>query len=140
MNHLGLRVIVVVAVLIGATSMLGAGALMAQTNLSGGIVEEIRVEGTQRIEPETVRSYLKVNPGDAFDAGALNEALNLAASVIETWRAPMPRLYRVILTNRTVLRRPDFAARRNVSGCLPTLRAATPRVKTGARSRGCRAM
>jgi hypothetical protein len=28
----------------------------AQSSMSGGIIKEIRVEGVQRIEPETVRS------------------------------------------------------------------------------------
>lgn len=47
----------------------------AQSIGSPGIIEEIRVEGTQRIEPETVRSYMKVNPGDPFDALLLDESL-----------------------------------------------------------------
>jgi outer membrane protein insertion porin family len=34
----------------------------------GGTVEEVRIEGSERIEPETVRSYLTVQPGDQFDA------------------------------------------------------------------------
>ena len=40
---------------------------VAQSLMSGGTISEIRVEGTQRIEPETVRSYLRLNPGDPFD-------------------------------------------------------------------------
>ena len=35
---------------------------------SGGTIQEIRIEGTQRVEPETVSSYLLVQPGDPFDA------------------------------------------------------------------------
>ena len=50
-------------------------AALAQSILSGGIIEEVRVEGTQRIEPETVRSYLRVNPGEPFDALLLDESL-----------------------------------------------------------------
>ncbi|HXZ69163.1 MAG TPA: POTRA domain-containing protein, partial [Alphaproteobacteria bacterium] len=39
------------------------------TNLiqPGGPIHQIRVVGTQRIEPETVLSYLAVQPGDPFD-------------------------------------------------------------------------
>ncbi|MFZ1990570.1 MAG: outer membrane protein assembly factor BamA, partial [Alphaproteobacteria bacterium] len=39
------------------------------TNLiePGGAIHQIRVVGTQRIEPETVLSYLAVQPGDPFD-------------------------------------------------------------------------
>ena len=41
----------------------------------GGTIAEIRIEGTQRVEPETVRSYLKVQPGDAFDADLIDKSL-----------------------------------------------------------------
>jgi outer membrane protein insertion porin family len=42
---------------------------------SGGTIEEIRIEGTQRVEPETVRSYLLVQPGDAFDPDRIDRSL-----------------------------------------------------------------
>ena len=48
---------------------------MAQTDLSGGVIDEIRIEGTQRIEPETVRSYMRINPGDPFDPVSLDKSL-----------------------------------------------------------------
>jgi len=48
---------------------------MAQTDLSGGVINEIRIEGTQRIEPETVRSYMRINPGDPFDPVSLDKSL-----------------------------------------------------------------
>lgn len=41
----------------------------------GGVIREIRVEGTQRVEPETVRSYLLVQPGDPFDADRIDRSL-----------------------------------------------------------------
>jgi outer membrane protein insertion porin family len=47
----------------------------AQSLMSGGIIKEIRIEGTQRIEPETVRSYMRVNPGDPFDPLRLDQSL-----------------------------------------------------------------
>jgi outer membrane protein insertion porin family len=40
-----------------------------------GTIREIRVEGVQRIEPETVRSYLTIHAGDAFDASKIDESL-----------------------------------------------------------------
>lgn len=53
----------------------------AQTSGSQAIVREIRIEGTQRIEPETVRSYMRVNPGDRFDPARLDRSLkNLFSS------------------------------------------------------------
>lgn len=42
---------------------------------SGGTIQEIRIEGTQRVEPETVRSYLLVQPGDAFDSDRIDGSL-----------------------------------------------------------------
>jgi outer membrane protein insertion porin family len=49
-----------------------AGAASAQ---QGGIIQEVRVEGTQRIEPETVRSYLAIQPGDPYDAERVDRSL-----------------------------------------------------------------
>ncbi len=42
---------------------------------SGGTISEIRIEGMQRVEPETVRSYLQVQPGDAFDSDRIDKSL-----------------------------------------------------------------
>jgi len=42
---------------------------------TGGIISEIRIEGTQRVEPETVKSYLLVQPGDPFDADRIDRSL-----------------------------------------------------------------
>jgi outer membrane protein insertion porin family len=57
-----------------------AGA-MAQSISSGDPIQEIRIEGNQRIEPETVRSYMQINPGDPFDAQRIDQALkNLFAT------------------------------------------------------------
>lgn len=38
-------------------------------------IRAIKVEGSQRIEPATVLSYINVQPGDPFDAELLNNAL-----------------------------------------------------------------
>ena len=42
---------------------------------TGGTIAAIRIEGTQRIEPSTVRSYLKIEPGQGFDAERLDQSL-----------------------------------------------------------------
>lgn len=47
----------------------------AQSISAGGTIDEIVVRGTQRIEATTVRSYLEVDPGDAFDTAKLNQSL-----------------------------------------------------------------
>ncbi|MCZ4282030.1 outer membrane protein assembly factor BamA [Kiloniella laminariae] len=49
--------------------------VLAQALMSGGTIDNIVVEGTQRIEPESVRSYMSVNPGDTFDPVLLNRSL-----------------------------------------------------------------
>jgi outer membrane protein insertion porin family len=50
-------------------------AAAPQPPAAGGRVNEVRVEGTERIEPETVRSYLLVQPGDPFDAERIDRSL-----------------------------------------------------------------
>ncbi|HEY6335708.1 MAG TPA: outer membrane protein assembly factor BamA, partial [Alphaproteobacteria bacterium] len=40
-----------------------------------GVVQEIRIEGSQRIEPSTVRSYLTIQLGDPFDSAKMDESL-----------------------------------------------------------------
>ncbi len=40
-----------------------------------GTIADIRIEGIQRIEPETVRSYLLLQPGDAWDPERIDRSL-----------------------------------------------------------------
>ncbi|GAA0570184.1 outer membrane protein assembly factor BamA [Caenispirillum bisanense] len=42
---------------------------------TGGVIRQIVVEGNQRIEPETVRSYMAVAEGDQFDPARLDQSL-----------------------------------------------------------------
>jgi outer membrane protein insertion porin family len=42
---------------------------------SGGTIQSIKVEGNQRIEAGTIRSYMLVQPGDPFDADRLDRSL-----------------------------------------------------------------
>ncbi len=58
-----------------ALMLLHTEAGNAQSLLEGGTIEEIRIEGSLRIDPRTIRSYMTVDPGDPFDAIALNETL-----------------------------------------------------------------
>jgi outer membrane protein insertion porin family len=59
-----------------ATSViaLSSGA-MAQEAFDGGIIRDVRVEGSQRIEGATVQSYLTVRAGDAFDPAKIDQSL-----------------------------------------------------------------
>jgi len=56
-----------------ATAETGRDAVELAQN--AGTINEIKVEGTQRIEPETVRSYLLVRTGDAFDPAKIDRSL-----------------------------------------------------------------
>jgi outer membrane protein insertion porin family len=68
--------VVVLAYLLSSAAWLGVPETsFAQSILSGGRIEAIRVEGTQRIEAATVRSYMRVNPGDPFDPVRLDDSL-----------------------------------------------------------------
>ncbi len=69
----GLALRFVLAVSLPVTT-LPLGASQAQIQ-SGGTIKEVRVEGTQRVEPETVRSYLVVQAGDPFDAARIDKSL-----------------------------------------------------------------
>lgn len=40
-----------------------------------GVVREIRIEGTQRVDPETVRSYMALGIGDRFEAEKLDDTV-----------------------------------------------------------------
>lgn len=70
-----------IAGVICCTLLVGVAGALAQSISSGDPIQEIRIEGNQRIEPETVRSYMQINPGDPFDAQRIDQALkNLFAT------------------------------------------------------------
>jgi len=76
---LGLNRILALCLVAACTTATSAIALaqgqmttVAQANFSGGTISDIRVEGTQRIEPTTVRSYIVVKPGDPFDPNRID--------------------------------------------------------------------
>jgi len=41
----------------------------------GTVVEEIRVVGTQRIDPSTVNAYMQIKPGERYDPAKVDESL-----------------------------------------------------------------
>lgn len=58
-----------VLILAGVTALAGTSARAAD------LVREIVVEGVQRIEPETVRSYMSLREGDEFEAEKVDKTL-----------------------------------------------------------------
>ncbi len=57
-----------------AADAAGQAALPA-TAANAGIVRAVLVRGTERLEPETVRSYLNLNIGDRYDRDRTDQAL-----------------------------------------------------------------
>ena len=62
--------------------MAPCGTASAQRNpaaeraaVAAGTIGSIRIDGIQRIEPETVRSYLLVQAGDAWDPERIDQSL-----------------------------------------------------------------
>ncbi|MCG8509146.1 MAG: outer membrane protein assembly factor BamA [Rhodospirillales bacterium] len=66
---------VVFAVSVAFSLLLTMGAERVAWAQSGDVVREIIVDGVQRIEPETVRSYLLIREGDNFDSLRINRSL-----------------------------------------------------------------
>jgi outer membrane protein insertion porin family len=57
---------------VAAVALMAADASFAQ---AGGSIREITVQGNQRVESETVKSYLSVAEGDPFDDGKIDKSL-----------------------------------------------------------------
>lgn len=73
-----LAVAVGLAITVGPVHMRMAAA---QEIFTGEPIRAIRIEGTQRIEPQTVRSYMQLDAGDPFSADLIDRALkNLFAT------------------------------------------------------------
>ncbi len=49
-----------------------AAPVLAQ---QGGVIKQITVQGNQRVEPETIRSYMSVAEGDPFDDAKIDKSL-----------------------------------------------------------------
>ena len=63
MRHIVWLTVVILGVWIGAAT--------AQESM----IESVLVEGNERIEAETVRSYMEIGPGDQYDSDAVNDSL-----------------------------------------------------------------
>lgn len=67
--------------IVGLMALVVAMPAAAQDIFTGEPIADIRVEGNQRIEQETVLSYMQLSPGDPFEAQRIDRALkNLFAS------------------------------------------------------------
>ncbi|MES1151555.1 MAG: outer membrane protein assembly factor BamA [Dongia sp.] len=77
-----LRVVFLALLGLGIALASGMGReAAAQTITSGEPIQQVVIEGNQRIEADTIRSYMEINPGDPFDASKVDKALkNLFAT------------------------------------------------------------
>ena len=69
---------VLAAALVAATAWVLSAAAQtrpASAAASGGTIGNVRIEGIQRIEPETVRSYLLLQAGDPWDPERVDRSL-----------------------------------------------------------------
>src|SRR5215471_12210339 len=77
-----LRVVFLALLGLGIALASGTGREAAAQNItSGEPIQQVIIEGNQRIEADTIRSYMEINPGDPFDAAKVDKALkNLFAT------------------------------------------------------------
>jgi outer membrane protein insertion porin family len=76
-------VLAVMAMLVGGllSPVLFVAPVLAQDAADAGVIEVIAVQGSQRIEPATIRTYVSVREGDPFDAVRIDRSLkNLFAT------------------------------------------------------------
>ena len=57
------------------SAMAGPGRDSLELAQNVGAIQDIIVEGTQRIEPDTVKSYLLIQEGDSFDPARIDRSL-----------------------------------------------------------------
>ncbi|MDO8606256.1 MAG: outer membrane protein assembly factor BamA [Phaeospirillum sp.] len=71
-----MRFVQCTGILMGATLLFGAAAGVAPAHAQdGGRLQTIVIQGTQRIEVETVKSYMAITEGDLYDADRVNRSL-----------------------------------------------------------------
>ncbi len=68
-------VFVLTAILLAFMPVFMMPASHAYAQSGGGVIREIVVEGSARVEPETIRSYLLVREGDTFDPLRVDRSL-----------------------------------------------------------------
>lgn len=57
------------------TAVFSAPAAAQQPFQQGETIQEVRIEGTQRVDPATVLSYMQLSPGDPFDPFVVDDSL-----------------------------------------------------------------
>ncbi len=79
-QYAALKVFIALTIIVFSATLV-AGMSFASAQSTSDRIADIDVRGNQRIEPDTVRSYLFVNVGDTFDPAILDQSLkNLFAT------------------------------------------------------------
>nr|MCH9766094.1 outer membrane protein assembly factor BamA [Alphaproteobacteria bacterium] len=71
----GWRLYLLLGLGIPATGIIAEVAVFASAAHAQSVIRQIAVEGNRRVEPETVRSYLRFSVGDAYNAGKVDASL-----------------------------------------------------------------
>jgi outer membrane protein insertion porin family len=74
LNGRGWRFVLAVAASLCAVTVADLTLISAPAHAQG-VIREIRVAGNRRVEPETVRSYLKFNVGDPYDPDKIDASI-----------------------------------------------------------------
>lgn len=69
------RLLLLLALVSTGVVWIDALAFSQEATAQGAVVRQIQVEGNRRVEPETVRSYLRFTVGDTYDPGKVNKSI-----------------------------------------------------------------
>ncbi|MEQ1653351.1 MAG: outer membrane protein assembly factor BamA [Hyphomicrobium sp.] len=69
-----LRLMLATAALMPVAAM-GDAAWLSSPAFAQGVIKSIEVAGNRRVEPETVRSYLQISPGQAYSAAKVDASI-----------------------------------------------------------------
>ena len=71
----GWRYILALALALSALAAIEPVTLSTTAFAQSSVIRDIRVTGNRRVEPETVRSYLRFSVGDAYDAAKIDQSI-----------------------------------------------------------------
>jgi outer membrane protein insertion porin family len=71
----GWRYILALALALSALAVIEPVTLTTTAFAQSSAIRDIRVTGNRRVEPETVRSYLRFSVGDAYDAAKIDQSI-----------------------------------------------------------------
>src|SRR5262245_31614827 len=68
-------ILVTTVAILAVTVVEPVSGVAPSAHAQSAAIRDIRVSGNRRVEPETVRSYLKFNVGDAYDPGRVDQSI-----------------------------------------------------------------